>query len=91
MPDRLMLQLSAFSVSETHTPAFPDAAWEEDLSMDRCCPNALSNELLEHMLDCEACLSESLQEEMVGCSLYRHLQEQIASRGGPTKPIVFSY
>ncbi len=84
-----MLQLSAPTGFSSQPLTFSDSAWEE--SSRHCCPNALSNQLLEHMLDCDHCLSGSLDHEMVSCPIYKNLQEQIALCGGPTRSLVLAY
>ena len=85
-----MLQLALSTQFQTQTAAICEPSWAAR-SENHCSPNSLSNELVEHMLECDACLGESLDEEMVGCSVYKSLQEQIALRGGPTKPLVLAY
>jgi len=86
----LMLQLASSINLQSRSTANCEPSWDGTAAR-RSNSNSLSNELLEHMLDCDACLGESLDEEMVGCSAYRKLQEKIVSCGGPTKPLIFAY
>ncbi len=51
----------------------------------------LSEQLLGHMLDCDACLTGSLEQETVRCPVYEELQKQIAACGRPTKPLILAY
>jgi hypothetical protein len=73
-------------------PEFPETTWE-DSSENGCYANALSEQLLEHMLDCDACLNTSrdCEYEMMSCPVHRDLQEQIVAFGGPTKPLVLAF
>jgi len=56
-----------------------------------CDPNALSNFMLEHMLDCSACLEGALDGNHVECATYHELYERLAGLGGATAPMVFAY
>lgn len=43
--------------------------------------DALCDKLIDHILDCDACMSGQEEE----CPAYRLLQSQIAATGGPSK------
>lgn len=58
---------------------------------ERSYANQLSDELLLHMLDCDACLSGSLDNESINCPIHRGLMKQIAESGGPSQPLIFAY
>jgi hypothetical protein len=53
--------------------------------------NDLSDELLEHMLDCELCLKDLTAGSDVSCPLYTSFQERIKACGGATKGLVVAY
>ncbi len=87
--DRLMLQLSTSTGFAPSHLSSSHSAWDE--SSRDCCPNALSTQLLEHMLECDTCLTGSLDHQLVSCSIYRDLQEKIALCGGPSKSLILAY
>lgn len=89
LADSPMLHFSAPTTSPVQAQSFSGSAWQHPSS--NCCPNALSELLLEHMLDCHTCLSGSLDHEMMSCPVYEDLQAQIALCGRPSKPLVFAY
>jgi len=47
----------------------------------------LSEELLDHMLDCPTCLNSSEKS----CAVWRNLNARIQAAGGPTRGLAFAY
>jgi hypothetical protein len=51
----------------------------------------LSDQLLEHMIDCTACLNDCVDGADSSCAIYCSLQAEIKAHGGPTRGISFGY
>ena len=51
----------------------------------------LSDELLEHMIDCDVCLNDCLVARESTCPEYCARQAQIRALGGPARGLSFGY
>ena len=81
------LPLSDAMTSATRLSKTPDVSECGDSSI----ANALSGELLEHIVECDECLTGFLEEHQIACATYVSLHEAIVRNGGPTEAVVFAY